>query len=192
MAQGQLNSCRLLVIGGSAGSLEVLLQVLPYLRADMPFPIVLVMHRRSAAESTLEELLASRTTLQVREAGDKDRLRPGFLYVAPGDYHLLVERNGRLSLDVSEKMHYCRPAIDATFDTAADAFGSSLACILLSGANADGADGLRKAHALGARVFVQDPATADVTAMPEAGLAAVPGATVLLPQSMAALINDLG
>jgi two-component system chemotaxis response regulator CheB len=127
MAQGQIASCRLLIIGGSAGSLEVLLQVLPRLRTDLPFPVVIVMHRRSGPESTLEDLLATRTGLKVREAGDKMRLQPGFIYIAPGDYHLLIERNGSLSLDVSEKLHYCRPAIDATFDTGAEAFGAGVA-----------------------------------------------------------------
>lgn len=183
--------CRLLVIGGSAGSLEVLLQVLPQLRRDLPFPVVVVMHRKNSPESTLEELLNSKTALDVKEAGDKEALHNGVVYIAPADYHLLVEKNGMLSLDASEKINYCRPAIDITFETAADSFGEKLVCLLLSGANADGAAGLRNAAAAGATVYVQDPASADVPYMPQAGLAAVKAARILSIAQLPAVINAL-
>ncbi|MDB5196857.1 MAG: chemotaxis protein CheB [Flaviaesturariibacter sp.] len=192
MAQNEVTSaCRLLVIGGSAGSLEVLLEVLPNLRANLPFPILIVMHRKSAVESTLEELLATRTRLKVKEAEDKEILCDGVIYVAPADYHLLVEKNGTLSLDYSEKIHYCRPAIDVTFETAADTVGNRLVCLLLSGANADGASGLRKAAAAGALPLIQDPASADMNYMPAAGLAAVRNAKIVAVEEMATLINNL-
>lgn len=192
MAQDKVSAgCRLLVVGGSAGSLEVLLEVLPHLRPTISFPIVIVMHRKSAVESTLEDLLGSRTKLKVKEAEDKEALRKGVIYIAPADYHLLVEKNGTLSLDYSEKIHYCRPAIDATFDTASDAIGSHLACLLLSGANADGAAGLKKAATAGAIVMVQEPASADMNYMPLAGLAAVKNAKVLDVSAIATAINSL-
>ncbi|MCW3073147.1 MAG: chemotaxis protein CheB [Flaviaesturariibacter sp.] len=191
MAQDEVNGCKLLVIGGSAGSLEVLLQVFPHLRKDLAFPIVVIMHRKAAAESTLEDLLNSKTQLKVKEADDKETIRPGVIYIAPADYHVLIEKDGTLSLDASEKINYCRPAIDITFETAADSLGPALTCLLLSGANADGANGLRSAASLGARILIQDPTTSDVSYMPQAGLAAVKSATVLAIKEISGTINSL-
>ena len=192
MAQDQIrDGCRLLVMGGSAGSLEVLMQVLPQLRRDLPFPVVVIMHRKNTPESTLEELLNSKTALEVKEAGDKEQLQNGVIYIAPADYHVLVEKDGTLSLDASEKINYCRPAIDITFETAVDSFEKHLVCLLLSGANADGADGLRIAAKAGASIYIQDPAEADVSYMPQAGLTAVKNATVLTIAQMPGVINHL-
>jgi two-component system chemotaxis response regulator CheB len=167
MAQENIGrKAELLVIGGSAGSLEAILQLLPALPETKSFAIVLVMHRRTG-ESVLTELLSDKTTWQVKEAEEKEPVLPGTIYIAPADYHLLIEQDKTLSLDYSEKVHYSRPSIDVTFETAADVYGASLVALLLSGANQDGTQGLKKIKAKGGYVMVQDPVEAAVPYMPQ-------------------------
>lgn len=181
---------KLAVIGGSAGSLEVLLQVLPDLRPGLPFAIVIVVHRKSA-ESILAELLAARTRLPVKEVEDKEPVHPGTIYIAPADYHTLLEGNGSLSLDCSEKVNWSRPSIDVTFETAADVYGSTVLGLLLSGANHDGVAGLQRIREHGGRVWVQDPATAQVAYMPQGAVDARIADRLLAPADMAAALNQL-
>jgi two-component system chemotaxis response regulator CheB len=156
----------LLVIGGSAGSLDVLMQLLPELKATWPLAMIIVLHRKADSETLLSDLLSTKTCLSVKEAEDKDMLLPGCIYVAPADYHLLIEPDGSLTLDASEKVHYSRPSIDVTFMSAAEVCGSRLYCLLLSGANMDGAEGLQMVHESGGFTTVQDPETAEASFMP--------------------------
>lgn len=185
-----LNKYELLIIGGSAGSLEVILEILPQLRSDLDYAIVLVMHRRSG-DSLLTGLLSDRTKLEVREVEEKEAIRPGVIYIAPADYHLLVELDKTFSLDFSEKIHYSRPAIDASFETAAEAFGSSLAGILLSGANADGAEGLLRIKEGGGMTIVQDPAEASVSYMPQQAIENNAASKILTTRQIIDLMNEL-
>jgi two-component system, chemotaxis family, protein-glutamate methylesterase/glutaminase len=159
------NNYEVLLIGGSAGSLEVIMQLLPALRTNLDVAIVVVLHRKTG-ESLLADLLSSKTTLRVKEAEDKEVITKGTVYIAPADYHLLIEKNKTFSLDYSEKVHYSRPSIDVSFETAVDAYRASTAAILLSGANADGAEGLRKIKVAGGLTIVQDPEEASVSFMP--------------------------
>jgi two-component system chemotaxis response regulator CheB len=185
-----LNKYELLIIGGSAGSLEVILEILPQLRSDLDYAIVLVMHRRSG-DSLLTGLLSDRTKLEVREVEEKEAIRPGVIYIAPADYHLLVELDKTFSLDFSEKIHYSRPAIDASFETAAEAFGPSLAGILLSGANADGAEGLLRIKEGGGMTIVQDPAEASVSYMPQQAIEKNAASKILTTRQIIDLMNEL-
>src|SRR5688500_3447281 len=121
MAQESL-AYSLLVIGGSAGGLEAILQILPALKREPSLAVVLVLHRRGG-ESMLTELLQDKTAWNVKEAEEKEPIEPGTLYIAPADYHLLIEKDRTFSLDYSEKIHYSRPAIDVTFETAAEVYG---------------------------------------------------------------------
>ena len=170
MAQEQINKTKLIIIGGSSGSLEVIMKILPVLKKDLGLPIIIVMHRNTSADSALTELLASRTQLKVKEADDKDVLEAGCVYIAPPDYHLLVEADGTLSLDASERVHYCRPSIDVSFMSAAVAYRDELLALLLSGANADGAAGIKEIKEAGGYTIVQDPLEAGVAYMPEQAL----------------------
>ena len=167
MAKDQIISgCKVLIIGGSAGSLDVLMKILPVLKVLNDFAMVIVLHRKSAEDSTLEELIAVKTSVPVKEVEDKIPLLPGSIYIAPSDYHLLFEKNGLLSLDTSEKINYSRPSIDVSFESAADAYGNSLIGILLSGANSDGTEGLKAIKNTGGKTVVQDPKDADIPFMP--------------------------
>ncbi|WP_018611077.1 chemotaxis protein CheB [Segetibacter koreensis] len=183
--------CSLLIIGGSAGSLDVILMLLPSLRPGLSFPIIIVLHRKNSFDSTLTDLLASKTTLPVKEAEEKDILTPGIIYVAPADYHLLVEKDGTLSLDYSEKVNYSRPSIDVTFETAAEAFGPELVCLLLSGASADGTEGLKVVKKHDGIVIVQNPVTAKVAYMPQHAIADVVVDRIIDASEIDELVNTL-
>jgi two-component system chemotaxis response regulator CheB len=158
------------VIGTSAGGFEALLAILKGLPATYPLPLVAVLHLPDHHESRLAELFGYRLSLQVREARDKEPLAPGILYFAPAGYHLSVEADRSFSLSCEERVNYARPSIDVLFASAADAYGKSLAGILLTGANHDGAAGLAGMQVAGALTIVQDPASAEVATMPEAAL----------------------
>jgi two-component system chemotaxis response regulator CheB len=164
---GVISVNKIIVIGGSAGSLEVLFQLLPLLRDDISASILIVLHRRSSTESSLSELLANKCNLPLTEAEDKDILQPGHIYLAPSDYHLLVEKDKTLSLDDSEKVNYSRPSLDVTFESASDVYGASVTGIVLSGANDDGTLGLLAIQRAGGTVIVQDPETAQMPVMPQ-------------------------
>jgi two-component system chemotaxis response regulator CheB len=164
----------LLVIGGSAGSLSMVLKLIPLLRPQMNLAVIIVFHRKQSDDNTLLEVLSHRTSYTVKEADDKDDIIPGTIYIAPADYHVLVEKDRTISLDASEKINYSRPSIDVTFESAAEVYGESLACMLLSGANADGVAGLIAARRTGAHIIVQDPTAAEVPFMPQQAVQRMP------------------
>lgn len=181
-----------IVVGGSAGALDVLLAALPALPADFPLPIVIVLHVSPTARSMITEILTHRCRLPAREAGDKDPVAPGVLHVAPPNYHLLIERHRAFALTIDPPVHFCRPSIDVLFASAADAYGPALAGVLLSGANEDGADGLARIHAAGGLAIIQDPAGAAAPAMPAAAIARVgPAARVVAVEALAPLLVSL-
>ncbi len=168
-----------LVIGGSAGAVGALMQLLPGLPGGFPLPVFIVIHLPPDDKGTLAGLLNSQCQMIVQEAEDKEPIRPGVISLAPANYHLLVERDFSFSLSQDDPVFYSRPSIDVLFESAADAYGSALAGVILTGASADGARGLQAVHRAGGRTFVQDPATAEVPTMPQAALAACPQAHVL-------------
>lgn len=180
-----------LVIGGSAGSLDVLLKILPEISPDIDFSIIIVVHRKQGMDSLLSDLLSYRTELKVKEADEKEKILKGHIYIAPSDYHLLIEKDFTFSLDYSEKINYSRPAIDVTFQTAADAYGDRLVCLLLSGSNADGVNGLISAKKNGGITLAQDPESAQVTYMPEQAILRANVSAVLKIEEMANYINSL-
>ncbi|MGZ5210206.1 MAG: chemotaxis protein CheB [Kaistella sp.] len=186
-----MKQCEALVIGGSAGSLDALLQVLPGLDAALPFPIILVLHRKSGKDNILTDLLATKTRLNVKEIEEKEPLMPATLYIAPPNYHLLIENDRTFSLDASEKVNFSRPSIDVTFECAAEVFGENMVGLLLSGANSDGAAGLKCIKESGGDAVVQNPASAVVAFMPQYALDHVNIDAVLNPTEMANYINKM-
>jgi two-component system chemotaxis response regulator CheB len=191
MAKDRVNNgIELVVIGGSAGSLEVILQLLPALGNAFPLPLLLVLHRRHT-DSQLAQLLGGKTGLTVKEAEEKEPVLPGHVYLAPADYHLLVEADRTLSLDFSEKVQYSRPSIDVTFESAAEVYGGGLAAVLLSGANADGTAGLLRVKAAGGITVIQDPADAIVGFMPRQAREAMRIDYVVKQPALAPLLASL-
>jgi two-component system chemotaxis response regulator CheB len=181
----------LIVIGGSAGGLQPILALLPGLHTPLNAAIIIVLHRQNHYESVLQELLSAKTNFPVKEAAEKEPLESGIIYIAPADYHLLVESDHTLSLDDSEKVNFSRPSIDVTFSSAALAYGSNMTALLLSGANTDGTEGLIDVHEAGGTTAVQDPATADVDYMPRQAIQLAPVDIILPPHEMALFINEM-
>ena len=154
------------ILGGSAGSLQVLMKILPLLNVQLPFAFVIVLHRKSTEDKTLEQLIDLKSTVNVREVEDKVLLVPGNIYIAPSNYHLLFEKDNYISLDASEKVNYSRPSIDVSFESAAEVYKSKVLGILLSGANADGTKGMQIIKEMGGTIIAQDPETAETPFMP--------------------------
>jgi len=172
---------RAIVIGGSAGGIDAMRVLTPALGTDVP--VLVVLHVATETSSDWSKVLAP-SALVVREAEDKERAVPGTLFVAPPDYHLLVDGEGTLSLSVEAAVHHARPSIDVLFESAAWAYGSQLLGIVLSGANSDGAEGLAKIRRKGGLCWVQSPESAATPTMPRAALSAVPDACSLTLQQM--------
>ncbi|WP_164108270.1 MULTISPECIES: chemotaxis protein CheB [Sphingobacterium] len=183
---------KVVLIGGSAGSIHVLLGILPQLDPNSLLSIIIILHRKAYPESTLSMLLNAYSTLPVVEVTDKMNLEKGKVYLAPADYHLLFERDGSMSLDVSEKVNFSRPSIDVSFYSAAQVFGADAVALLLSGANSDGVEGLSYILQYGGVICVQEPSTAEVDFMPKQALQQLRVDNVLIPSDMAAYINNLG
>lgn len=183
---------RIVVIGASAGAIQALSQILPALPANYPFPILVVVHVPADRSNFLAPLFEAKCQLAVREADDKERVTGGTVYFAPPDYHLLLEADGTLSLSSEEPVQHSRPAIDILFETAADAFGDRVIGLVLTGANADGAQGLSAIAAAGGTAVVEDPATAFADAMPLAALKACPSAHILSLDAIAQFLLEKG
>jgi len=160
----------LIVIGGSAGAIEALLALVPALPDDVVTPIAIALHLGANQRNLVPELLRKVTRRTVVEAEDKQLIEPRFIYVAPPNYHLLVERTGTLALSVDDVVNFSRPSIDVLFESAADAYRTRCTGVLLSGANEDGARGLQRIADAGGRAYVQAPASACQPTMPDAGL----------------------
>jgi two-component system chemotaxis response regulator CheB len=179
------------VIGASAGALDALSVILPPLSADYRLPVLLVVHVPPDKDSLLVDILATKCRLRVREAEDKIPIECGTLYVAPPNYHVLVENDRCLSLSCDEEVNFSRPSIDVLFESAADAYGPALAGVVLTGANEDGAAGLRAIVAAGGTAVVQQPALAMASAMPQAALNACPSARVMPLEAIGTWLQSL-
>jgi two-component system chemotaxis response regulator CheB len=166
-------------LGASAGALESLSVILPELPEDYPLPVLVVVHLPPDRKSLMASLLGERCRIAVKEAEDKEVIARGTVYLAPPDYHVMVEPDRRLSLSSEEPVRFSRPSIDVLFETAAEAYGPGLVGIVLSGANSDGARGLRAICDAGGVALVQDPEGAIASAMPHAARLACPEAAAL-------------
>lgn len=182
---------KVLIIGGSAGSLEVLLSILPRLMPLPDYAIVIIVHRKNSEDNTLEELFTLKSAIPVSEVEDKTQLMPGYMFIAPSGYHLLFESNGNVSLDASEKINYSRPSIDVGFESAAEVYGNRLTALLLSGANADGTNGLIAIKQNGGIVAIQDPEDAEMPFMPQSARNALQPDFVLKNRDILSFINNL-
>ncbi len=179
------------VIGASAGAVEALLFLLPALPADFALPVMVVVHMPPGNRSILPEIFQAKCRLPVKEAEDKEPIRGGTVYFAPPDYHLLVEMEHSFSLSSEEPVLYSRPSIDVLFESAADAYGPGLIAIVLTGANHDGAGGLKAIAQAGGIAIVQDPKRATASAMPEAAIAACPEAQVMSLAEIAGFLQEV-
>jgi two-component system chemotaxis response regulator CheB len=183
---------RAVAIGGSAGAVQALSRILPALPADYPLPVFVVVHVPPDRGNALVPLFAAKCRVEVKEAEDKEPARAGVVYFAPSDYHLLLEADGSLSLSSDELVNHSRPSIDVLFETSADAYGPTLAGVILTGANHDGARGLQAVVDAGGVGVVEDPAQAYAPAMPASALDACPSATAMELDAIASYLSNLG
>jgi two-component system chemotaxis response regulator CheB len=179
-----------IVIGTSAGGVEALLRILPTIPANMPCAILVVVHLPRERPSLLTEIFRHKAAMAVDEAIDKAEIKPGHIYFAPPDYHMLVDVGPQIALSVDDVIQYSRPSIDVLFESAADIYGKHLLGILLTGGNEDGAAGMAYIAASGGITILQDPDEAVASAMPEAARKLMTPSHVLRLNDIAAyLIN---
>lgn len=159
-------------LASSAGGITALTRVLGQLPAEFPVPVLVVQHLDPRHDTVLAEVLGRRTRLMVKLAEAGETTRPGVVYIAPPDHHLLVDPGGVVALTSSELVHFVRPSADLLFESVAGTFGNrSIACVL-TGTGSDGSMGVTAVHARGGTVIVEDPATAEFSGMPQAAVAA--------------------
>jgi two-component system chemotaxis response regulator CheB len=163
-------STKALVIGGSAGSFQVLIRLLALLRPNLPIPVFLCLHRLKQIRRGFEETLNYNASLPVHEPYDKENIRPAKIYLAPSNYHMLIERDLSISLSTEKPYHHSRPSIDVCFSSAADVYGTGLLAMLLSGANQDGTLGVAEVKRKGGTVVIQDPEDCDIGTMCESAI----------------------
>lgn len=158
------------IIGGSAGSFQVITRILNSIPKDFPLPVLLCLHRLKHIRSGFVEALSLKSNIPIEEPFDKETLKPGKAYLAPANYHMYVELVNRIALSTEETVNHSRPSIDLSFITAANAYRDKLIAIILSGANKDGALGLKKVYDNGGVAIVQDPNECEVKTMTQSAL----------------------
>jgi two-component system chemotaxis response regulator CheB len=179
------------VMGASAGGVDALCELLPSLPPGLCVPVLIVLHLPRDQPSLLAEIFASRCRRPVREPSDKEPIEPGVVYVAPPDYHMLVDVGPQVSLSADDLVHYSRPSIDVLFESAADFYGERLLGIILTGANEDGANGLAAVHRAGGITVVQQPEGALAPYMLVSALKRVPADKVLSLADIGTLLHGL-
>ncbi|MEO3407978.1 chemotaxis protein CheB [Mucilaginibacter sp. CAU 1740] len=163
-------AAEILLFGGSAGSFKILFRIVKDLSETFGKAVILVIHRKKNFFSEIEKLFAENSRMYMREIEDKDILKKNTMYIAPANYHTLIEEGGYFSLDVSEAVWYSKPSIDVTFESAAEVYGSKCVAILLSGANQDGANGMLKIRESGGLTIAQAPEDAEMPEMPRSAI----------------------
>lgn len=179
------------VVGASAGGLKALVALLGRLPGEFPMPVLVAQHLHPTDGGDFADYLASQLTLPVTVAIDKEMPAPSHVYVAPANYHLLVERGGTLALSVDPKVNWSRPSIDVLFDSAARAWADATIGVILSGANADGAQGMKLIREVGGKPIAQDPTTADCPYMPQAAIECAQIDCVLPPAEIGEMLVAL-
>ena len=190
-ANARLQQVEAVVIGASAGGVQALSALSAALPADLRVPCFVVIHLPRESPSLLPEIFSAHCKRPVGEAQDKEPVQAGTVYIAPPDYHLLLDRGPTLALSTDELVHYSRPSIDVLFESAADVYGKGLLGIILTGWNQDGADGLQAVHRAGGLTIVQNPDTAEAPVMPQAALARTAVDYILNLEEIAALLAAL-
>jgi two-component system chemotaxis response regulator CheB len=165
------NSYKAVVIGGSAGSFQGMVKILSQLPKGFPLPIIMCLHRLKHVRNGFVEALSLKSVVQVTEPHDKENIKRGSVYLAPANYHMSVELGNYFALSTEEMINNSRPAIDITLGTCAFVYKEKLVGILLSGANKDGAQGMKQIQERGGLTIVQEPSECMIDTMPKAALA---------------------
>jgi len=162
-----------IVIGVSSGGMNAMKVMFSLLLNEFNTPIIIVQHISSQSENLWIRLLNDKSNLYIKEADEKESIENGKVYIAPPNYHLLIERDKTFSLTIDERVNYARPSIDVLFESAAEAYKNKLIGVILTGSNNDGTNGLKRIKEYGGLTIVQDPATAESSYMPASAIAVV-------------------
>lgn len=180
-----------IVIGASAGGFHALGKLIPEFPKKFQLPIIIVQHTSPTSDNYLATFLNKLSKLKVKEVDEKEEIKPGYVYIAPPNYHILIEEDQTISLSTEKKRNYSRPSIDILFETAAITYGNSLIGIVLTGANNDGAEGLLAIKNAGGFCIVQEPKDAEAEAMPVASIEKVKPNKILKLDEIANFIIEL-
>jgi len=191
VAIAMMRTYEAIVAGVSSGGFDALHAILPALPANLRVPVIVVQHQLDGSDEYLPNSLDEKSALAVKPADDGEPLEPGVVYIAPPAFHLMVENDRCLSLSTDERVCYARPSVDVLFETAAEAFQERLIAMVLTGANADGSEGLRKVKSLGGTAIVQNPKNAFMDTMPRAALKAVDPDFIVDLDDIPALLTKL-
>jgi two-component system chemotaxis response regulator CheB len=179
----------ILLLGGSAGSFKIMFHIIKELKPSLNKAVIIIIHRSKNYLSEIETLFAENSRLILREISDKDKIEKNTIYIAPANYHTLIEAGGYFGLDVSDPVWFSKPSIDITFESAADIYQDKCTAVLFSGANQDGARGLLKLKEAGALTIAQDPAQAEVSEMPQMAVNIDAACYVLETEAIFELLN---
>ena len=184
------NNSQILLMGGSAGSFKLLLRIVKILPPGLNKAVIIVLHRKKNFLSEIEKLFNESSMLPLKEITDKDKINKNAIYIAPANYHTLIEKGDYFGLDVSEPLWFSKPSIDVTFESAAEAYKEQCTAILFSGANQDGAQGLLKLKNTGSLTIVQHPLDAEFPEMPNAAINAAATDYVLKTNEILELLQS--
>lgn len=184
------NNSEILLLGGSAGSFKLLFHIVKILPPTLNKVVIIVMHRKKNFQSSIENLFTGNSRLPVREICDKDKIINNTIYIAPANYHTLIEKEQSFALDVSDALWYSKPSIDVTFESAAEVYSDRCTAILFSGANEDGAQGLLKLRNAGSLTIAQHPEDAEMPEMPNKAISINATDYVLKSNEIFVLLNN--
>lgn len=180
-----------IVIGVSSGGMNALKMLSSSLPVYFELPIIIVQHLSAQSDSHWIKLLNEKSQLNLKEADEKDTIEKGNIYIAPPNYHLLIEKDKTLSLTIDERVNFARPSIDVLFESAAEAYKTKLIGIVLTGSNNDGTNGIKRIKDCGGLAIIQDPETAESDYMPKSAIAAIVPDYILSLENIIKLLIQL-
>ena len=181
-----------IVIGVSSGGMNAMKVIFSYLPRNFKIPVIIVQHISARSDKKWITILNDTFKINIKEADEKEKIEQGTVYIAPPNYHLLIERNKTFSLTIDERVNFARPSIDVLFESAADAYKDKLIGVVLTGSNNDGAKGIRTINEFGGLTIIQDPKTAESAYMPEAAISAIKPDYILPLKDIAQMLVKLG
>lgn len=187
----QAGTFEAIVIGSSAGGIKALTSLLTTLPADFPLPILITQHLHPDSDSYLASILNDKCAIAVKQADEKELILPGTAYIAPPNYHMLIEEDRTIALNIDPRVMYARPSVDVMFECAAEVYRGKLIGIILTGANSDGAAGMASVKKAGGYTIVQDPNEAEADSMPRSALRACKIDKVLPVQEIGPFVLQL-
>ena len=180
-----------IVIGVSSGGMNAMKVIFSLLPKNFIIPIIIVQHIGARSDNQWIKLLNNNSKLYLKEADEKEKIEHGKVYIAPPNYHLMIERNKTFSLTIDERVNYSRPSIDVLFESAAEAYKNKLIGVILTGSNNDGTEGIKQIKEYGGLTIVQDPETAESSYMPASAIAAIQPDCILSLENIIALLIKL-